>query len=259
MDTNKVLKITAFNLSIAVISVLLFSNRIVEMELFGGGIFETALRVTFVFVALMSFAVGNYAILTKRPVKVIQEFEVKTPEECIRALKRQNLKRTFSKDISLIIKQADRFTQKEETIDEILLQKFNAEGMSYSKFKKAIVDLNHLFYMNIRSILNKLEVFDEADYLRTKRGFNRYKSFPSGNENQSGKFSNEFIESKMALYNEYINFVNEAVEDNEEMLLKLDRLILEISKFTSIEEGELEKMSAMIEIEDLIDKTKLYK
>ena len=259
METNKIFKIAALNISIAAIIVVLFSEGFVGMELFGGSILGTALSFTAIFVALMSFAIGNYAILTKETPKETQDFEVRTPEECIRALKRQNLKRTFTKDISLIVKQTNRFKQKEDTIDEILLQKFNSEGMSYSKFKKAIDNLENLFYMNIRSILNKLEVFDESDYLRTKRGFNRYKSFPGGNENQSGNFSNEFIESKMELYNEYINFVHEAVEDNEEMLLKLDRLLLEISKFTSIEEGELEKMNAMIEIEDLIDKTKLYK
>lgn len=259
METNKVLKMTVLNLSIAAIIVVLFSKGLVGMELFGGSILETALSFTTIFVALMSFAVGNYSILTKRQVKLAKEYEVRSPEEVIRALKRQNLKRTFANDISLIIKQSQRFSQKEDTIDDILLQKFNSEGMSYAKFKRAINDLENLFYMNIRSILNKLEVFDEADYNRTKRGYNRYKSFPEGNSNKRGKFSNEFITSKMALYNEYITFVNEAVEDNEEMLLKLDKLLLEISKFTSLEEGELEKMSAMIELDDLISKTKLYK
>lgn len=259
MDTNKVFKLTALNLSIAFTSVVLFSKGLVGMKLFGGSILETAFSFAFIFVALMSFAIGNYSILTKRQRKVVQEYEVRTPEECIRALKRLNLKRTFAKDISLITKQAERFTTKEETIDDILLQKFNSEGMSYAKFNTAIQDLQNLFYMNTRSILNKLEVFDEEDYQRTKRGYNRYKSFPDGNKHTSGKFSNEFIQSKMSMYNEYITFVNEAVEDNEEMLLKLDRLLLEISKFTSIEEGELEKMTAMIEIDDLITKTKLYK
>ncbi|MBC7960888.1 MAG: hypothetical protein H7X94_13595, partial [Vallitaleaceae bacterium] len=107
--------------------------------------------------------------------------------------------------------------------------------------------LENVFYTNIKSILNRLYAFDEEDYNRMR------------NINEQKNFSTEFIQTKMGIYNEYIVFVKEAIEDNEQILLKLDKLLLEISKFNSLEDGEIENMSAMKEIDELIGKTKFYK
>jgi len=260
VESKKILKIAFLNIGIAITNILLFSEGFLGVRIFGFSAFQTAFGITAIMVSIMAFLVGNYYILTTRDVQKYSNKEVMTHEECLRAIKRQNLKRTFAKDIVMIEEQADRFAIKQRTINEILLQKFNSEGMSYAKFNRAILDLENLFYVNLRSILNKLEVFDEADYNTTKRGYSRFNSLKGVNVvGDKRKFSKEFMDSKMKLYNEYIRFVSEAVEDNEEMLLKLDRLLLEISKFTSIEEGQLENMSEMKEIDDLITKTKLYK
>jgi hypothetical protein len=72
-------------------------------------------------------------------------------------------------------------------------------------------------------------------------------------------FSEEIMEEKFNVYNEYIRFVKEATEDNEQILLKLDKLLLEISGLNCIESGELEQMAGMIEIDNLIKQAKYYK
>ena len=61
------------------------------------------------------------------------------------------------------------------------------------------------------------------------------------------------------MYEEYITFVKDSVEDNEEILLKLDKVLLELSKFNSLDDGELENMNAMKEVDELISKINLYK
>jgi len=43
------------------------------------------------------------------------------------------------------------------------------------------------------------------------------------------KFSDEVIASKKNIYKEYFIFVKNAIEDNEEIIVKLDALLLEIS------------------------------
>lgn len=72
-------------------------------------------------------------------------------------------------------------------------------------------------------------------------------------------FSVEFIRAKMNIYNEYISFVKNATEENEQILLKLDKLLLELSKFNSLEIGEVDNMNAMKEIDELTAQTKYYK
>jgi hypothetical protein len=63
----------------------------------------------------------------------------------------------------------------------------------------------------------------------------------------------------MNIYNEYISFIKAATEENEQIILKLDKLLLEISKFNSIEDSEIGNLSGMQEIDELISQTKLYK
>jgi hypothetical protein len=119
--------------------------------------------------------------------------------------------------------------------------------MSYSKFQGAVEEVERLFYINVRSIINRLNGFDQEEYDRIKKGAGEM------------EFSQEFLQSKLSVYNEYISFVKASIEDNEEILLKLDKLLLETSKLDSLEEGEIENMSAMKEIDELINKVKLYK
>ena len=46
---------------------------------------------------------------------------------------------------------------------------------------------------------------------------------------------------------------------NENMLVKMDSLLLEISKLDDINAGDLENMAAIQEINELIEQTKYYK
>ena len=101
--------------------------------------------------------------------------------------------------------------------------------------------------MNIRSILNKLNAFDEEDYNFIRKKY------------EAGAISQQFMEEKFKVYNEYITFVKAATEDNEQILLKLDKLLLEISDLNSVESGQLEQMAGMIEIDNLIKQAKYYK
>jgi hypothetical protein len=92
-----------------------------------------------------------------------------------------------------------------------------------------------------------LNAFDEEDYNSIRKKY------------EAGAISQQFMEEKFKVYEEYIAFVKAATEDNEQILLKLDKLLLEISGLNSIEGGQLEKMAGMIEIDNLIKQAKYYK
>jgi len=101
--------------------------------------------------------------------------------------------------------------------------------------------------MNIRSILNELNAFDEEGY-----NFIRKK-------HEAGAFSQQVMEEKFKVYDEFITFVRAATEYNEQILLKLDKLLLEISDFDGVDPSQLEQMAGMIEIDNLIKQAKYYK
>ncbi|MFW5972115.1 MAG: hypothetical protein ACOCRL_01385 [Bacillota bacterium] len=244
MPTDKIIKLAVLNIGVAIIGIVFFSEGLIGLSI-GESVFETSLAVTIIFMSLIIFVVGNYLIFFQEK-KVIHSIDLKTEEDCIDALKNIHLK-TFNREIECVLDQIYRFDKKEATIKDILLQKFDDGGMSYSKFEGAVLNVQNVFFLNIKSIINKLNAFDEDDYHHIK------------NPDIQKDYSEEFMGKKKSIYNEYIDFVKESVEDNEEILLKLDSLLLEISNFSSLEDGEIEEMSAMKEIDELINNTKLYK
>ena len=246
MNTDKIIKLAVLNLGIAMSNVLAFSNGFFHIQLFDASILSTAIGFTIIIMSVMVFVYGNHRILFEK-APVIQTAQIKTADDCIEALEQNADKKNFSADIDIVKEQIKRFQKKKATIQDILLQRFQSSEMSYSKFQGTIGNVENIFFLNIKSILNKLNAFDEADYNQIRKDADR------------GQFSKEFIDTKMGIFNEYFSFVREAVEDNEEILLKLDKVLLEISKLDSLEAGELENMSAMQEIDELIQNTKWYK
>jgi len=135
--------------------------------------------------------------------------------------------------------------KKKVLIKDILLQKFSDNEMSYGKFAVTVDSAEKVMCANIKSILNKICAFDEEEYNEIKYG--------------KSSLRQSIANEKMAIYNEYIEFIAQAVDGNEEILLRLDKLLLEISKFNTISSSELENLGAMRELDDLIRDTKWYR
>lgn len=241
---EKIIKILCLNIGIGVVDTILFSPGLLGIEIIGASAFETAFGATSIFMSIVVFVYGNYKLLIEKE-KTIQVGEIETKEDCINALNQNYDKKIFEKDITNILEQIEMFQKKRETIKKVLLQKFDITEISYSKFDGVISDIENVFYINIKSIINKLNAFDEDDYNRIRKDAEK-------------KFSKSFIQTKMNIYDEYIVFVKKAIDDNEQIILKLDKLLLELSKLNSLEDGKIEDMSIMKEIDDLITKIKLY-
>jgi hypothetical protein len=246
LTENKIMKLVGLNLGIAAANIVTFSPGLIGIQLGGASVLATAFGSTFLFLSVAVFGYGNYKMLVGQE-KVIRPNEINTREDYLEALKTHKGKKTFEKTVVLLLDQIERITKKKETITGILLQIFNDTELSYKKFDTVITEVEKIFYMNIRSILNKLNAFDEEDYDYIRK------------KNAAGTFSQEFMADKLKVYNEYIAFVKAAAEENEQILLKLDKLLLEISGLNSIESGQIEQMAGMIEIDNLIKQAKYYK
>jgi hypothetical protein len=246
MDRKKMIKLLDLNLGIAAANIITFSPRLIGLELLGISALETALSITFIFLSGAGLIYGNYEILTK-PEKEIKTSKIWTVEDYIEALNIHREIKTFEKIVYLLLDQIERLQKKNKTIRDALLQIFSASEMSYRKFDAVITEVEKIFFMNIRSILNKLDAFDEEDYNFIRKKY------------EEGAFSEQLLNEKLKVFNEYVNFAKAATEDNEQILLKLDKLLLEISGLNSIESGQLERMAGMIEIDNLIKQAKDYK
>ena len=245
MERKKWFRLLSLNLGIAAANIIVFSPGLIGLEL-GASALAAASGSTIIFLSWAGLFYGNYKLLSE-PENPIPVNQISTVEGYIGALNDQRDLKTFEKNIELLLDQIERLQKKNKTIRDILLQIFRASEIAYKKFDAVIAEVEKIFFMNIRSILNKLNAFDEDDY-----NFVR-------SRHEAGAFSEQFMEEKLKVYYEYIKFVNAATEDNEQILLKLDKLLLEISGLNSIESGELEQMAGMIEIDNLIKQAKYYK
>jgi len=246
MDRKTLNKLLGLNLGIAAANIIIFSPAFIGLTLIGVSTFETALGCTVLILSGTGLTYGNYRLLSV-PDDSSQTNKIMAVDDYVEALNIHRSLKTFGKTVEILVDQIERLQKKNKTIRDILLQIFCASEMSYQKFDIVITEVEKIFFMNIRSILNKLNAFDEDDYEIVRKN------------HDAGAFSEQFMEDKFKVYYEYIAFVNAAAEDNEQILLKLDRLLLEISGLNSIESGQLEQMPGMIEIDNLIKQAKYYK
>ncbi|MBN1235435.1 MAG: hypothetical protein JW999_05215 [Methanotrichaceae archaeon] len=246
MERKKLIKLLGLNLGIAAADIITFSPGLIGLELIGPSALATALGSTIIFLSGAGLIYGNYKLLSG-PEKAIPPDKNSTVDDYIEALNMHRELKTFQATVDLLKDQIERLQKKNKTIRDILLQIFSASEISYQKFDAVIAEVEKIFFMNIRSILNKLNAFDEEDY-----NFIRKK-------NEAGAFSQQLMDERFKVYDEYITSVKAATEDNEQILLKLDKLLLEISGLNSVESGQLEQMAGMIEIDNLIKQAKYYK
>ncbi|MGN7411072.1 hypothetical protein [Paenibacillus sp. SAF-068] len=240
----KYIKLLGLILGIVAVNVLAFSPGFVGLN-FGEGAFTTALSVTLLFGSAMGLLYGSYTLLFRQPV-VLPVKHIETHEDYVEALSFYRRIKVLEEDITLGLSQLNRMKKKKETLLNVLHQRFDPGELSYKKFASVTLEVEKLLYLNIRSVLNRLNVFDEADYA------NMMKS-------KSGSIPQKLFQEKTKVYNDYLSYVKNALHTNEEVLLKLDQLLLEISRLDSFEAGDIEQMPCMQEIDQLIKHTKLYR
>ena len=244
MSNKKKKKFILLNLSIILVNVLLFSNAFAGLGLFTGSTLTISLAWTAVVLSAVLFVTGNKELLKTKETRFLMQ-GIQSLEDCVPVLKEamQNGD-VFDENITKNLEQVKRFKRKYGTIHDLLKQKFSVNEMSFQKFNGVLQAVENVVYMNMRSILNKIAAFDMEEYeSMQRRGF------------QEDALSRE----KREIYNEYIRFVTEATSVNEDILLKMDKMLLEISRYNTLEGGDVQSLPAMIEMDALIQHANLYK
>ncbi|WP_438350724.1 hypothetical protein ACP8HI_08815 [Paenibacillus sp. FA6] len=244
MTNTKYIKLLGIIVGVVILNILVLSPGFLGIEI-GGSALATAFGVTLLFVSALVVLYWSYNLLFKQPVALPVQ-QIKTHEDYVEALTHYRHVKTLANDIVLALEQLERMTKKKDTLLNVLNQRFEPTELSYKKFASVTQEVEKLFYLNVRSILNRLNVFDESEFERVMN-------------QKSTQFSQELLQEKTNVYNEYLSFMKSSLGTNEEILLKLDKLLLEISRLDSFEPGDIENMPCMQEIDMLIKQTKYYK
>jgi hypothetical protein len=244
---KKLLKMLSLDIAVLGLLTFCFFNPFFQLGL-GIGAMITAATIAICTTAGAVLLYGNVKILltdTREPLRLEYSPEKTfTLDDCERVLSGKHPK-TFERTLQRALEHVRKMKRKKAVITDILLQKFDEGEMSYIKFKTAVENVEKVMCVNMRSMLSRISAFDEEEFNQIRK---EAKFRPSPTMQQS-----------LEIYLEYITFAEKAVEQNEEILLKLDRLLAEVSKFNTIDSTQLGEMSAMQELESLITDTKWYK
>ncbi len=235
-ERKKQIKLLGLNLGIAAADIITFS--LVD---FWASALTIAFGSTIIFLSVTGVIYGNYRILIGEK-KVIP---IPTLEDYIEALNEHRGIKTFEEKINLAIDQIVRLQKKNKNILDILPQSFGDSEITCNKFGAAIAEVKNAFFVNIRNILNKLDTFDEEDYNFIIK------------KHEAGAVSDQIMKDKFEVYNEYVASINAATEDNEQILLMLDKLLLRISDLNCSDSSQRDQMADTID--DLIKQLEYYK
>jgi len=238
-ERKKQIKIVGLNLGIAAADIIVFSPGFFGIELFGRSALETAFGWTVIFLSAVGIIYGNYRLMAE-PDRPIPREEYYAEE----LIKHRGMNE-FEDIVNLTIDQIARLEKKTKNIMSILPQIFGDSEITCNKFAAAIAEAKNAFFANIQIILNKLGAFDGEDYNFTRNGRDAEDVLKST------------AEEKLAVYSKYESSIKSAAEDNEQILLMLDKLMLGISDLKSPESVQRGQMTEMID--DLIGQLKYYK
>ena len=249
------LKVLLLNIGIALLNVIMFSKGLVGLT-FGTSAIATALGVTVLVMSAVAFGYGNYTLIFKEPnnpIPLLKGSETMQPMDYVKALEDTKGKGVFEEEITTAVEQIYRMLDKDKALDTILEQFFTPQEMTYTRFQNAINSVQALFYNNVKKMINRMLIFDYKDYKKLTE-----KIRSTGGANNIGVYSKS-VDAQIKIYSEHIEYVRALVDTNENILIKLDGLLLEISKLDDLDEEGLENIAAVKEINALIEQTRFYK
>jgi signal transduction histidine kinase len=187
---------------------------------------------TVIFLSAVGVTYGNYRLFAE-PEGSEPEKSIPKPEYYSEQLKEYCEHKTFGEDINRAIDQITRLQRKIEKIQDLLEQKFDGSEITLERFLAGVTELMNAFLMNIKIFLNKLDTFDDFDIT-----------------NQAD-FSDKIIKDKREVLDIYVASIKSAIERNEQILVMLDKLLLEISNMDCPDKSQWD---IMIEKFDIIIK-----
>ncbi len=245
MTPKKIIQLIITNLTIILANIAVFSKAFLGFSLLVGTTLSMSVGWFTLIASLASFTYFNKKILMPKATYTLINQNINSLDDCVEVFEEamQNGD-VFDKNILKNLSQLKRFKKKVKTIRDILLQKFSPQELTYQKFDGVLNKVEEIMYLNMRSILNKISAFDVEEYEALQK-----KGFPK----------NEVSEEKIQIYNEYLDFVKNATQTNEDILLKLDKMLFEVSRYNSLENKEIKELPALAEMDELINNANLYR
>lgn len=226
------------NAGLILLNVLVFSNAFAGVKILAGGALSAVVGfVVIAFSAIVFVRVNIIGFLGRFSVRYSQkkdEGEADTLELCearLKAFAANNDSGFFNEGIDAAISQIEKFRLKMDAVQKALAELFEVTELTYKKFSTTVSSAEAVIIGKTKALEGRLHVLDAVGYTENRR----------------------------PLYDELAGFISETVKNCDEINLKMDKLLLELAKFSASGSEGLEQNSAVAELQSLIDSVKWYR
>ena len=224
-------------------NIVAFSPGLIGIS-FGENSLMTALGVTIIIASIAILWLEVRYLFSYSPEPPIDISKIDDHQDYLRSIEVFDGIKEIKSEVALLRSHLTQIESRRSALYRVLAEKFSPSELTYARFDGIYREVEKLFYVNIKAILNKLKLLY---------------SQKSGLNIDPRIVSPEIIKERERLRAEYIASVREYLQVNEEILLKLDQLLLEIAKLGVVDLDEIDRLTCLREIDNLIKHTKYYK
>ena len=150
----------------------------------------------------------------------------------------------FQKKLIKIAERLDTFGLRCDNIRGVIVERFSADGLSYSKFIAPVAALQEYLVERVNGFLGKMRLFHEEEYSR------RIGELTEENRHETAQDYQE-------LEQEYKDYAEKTLTILDEAILKMDKLTLELAK---LGDADIDKaIGIMHDLDTVIKDVELYK
>ena len=213
------------NLSLIMLNIAVFSDAFIGVNLLSGDIVGIVIGTAVILLTLFIFIMVNCIGFLGKPGAKSQDItSLKQCKTALSAYLRKIDVDRFRDSIYAIISRIEKFESKKDSVKKALSDSFDSTEITYAKFNTTVDTVEAVIIGNVGILINRLKVFGEG-----------------------------------ALYSEFADCMDSIITNCDDILIKMDRLLYELSVLSIQNEEELAKNSAVSELQKLIDSVKWYK
>ena len=241
---KNIIKIILLNLSIVIAGILLYSDGFLGLRPGDDSILRAGLSIIFAISLVAIFSVGNYSLL-KSPEKPniinLPADKTVTTQEIEALLKKYYSSKYFGDYAKTSSDQLQRLTKSISRATEIINTKFSPGTLTAERYVGVVNAAAAAAINNLKSVAVSMQMFDDEEYKRLQH----YKD---------DDIPDDIQEKQIELYNQNFTRIKNSIAKNENLILKTDTLVMELSA----ERQDNNDENILDEIATLTDELKYY-
>lgn len=147
---------------------------------------------------------------------------------------------TFTDRFKSVDRQLESFGTKKRKAEDFMKKAIGVTDGSYTYFLDILILVENKIVSTTVGILNQVILFDEQDYVRLQKDI-------------KSNMLKETMIAKSEFFRKYIQSIDKSIDYNEELLLRLDELLMSLGNLKNINRAEIDNLSALQEIKQLIN------